>query len=258
MQLLGNPDSVAVNLANLELRFCNLDYETISKLLYHAPPNLKHLVLLCWDNDGDFHGYDDTECPHLCPLIRDFSKRLVHLEFAASTICRELFFDDLEIRSLRQNGITTSLGTEGGATEGDEKLDTHAISETVEACRRQKRSKYRTGRMKEAIRLATARNVGTTTPSLFGGGASASNSAARAQREAEVLLDEEEEQRIRLIGGSKTTWFRRIIAWHGLCHPSGTWEEIQLAAGMEETGIEWVVASMFAILVGSDGLVGAS
>ena len=258
MQLLGNPDSVAVNLANLELRFCNLDYETISKLLYHAPPNLKHLVLLCCDNDRDFHGYDDTECPHLCPLIRDLSKRLVHLEFAASTICRELFFDDLEIRSLRQNGITTSLGTEGGATEGHERLDTHAISETVEACRRQKRSNYRTGRMKEAITLAKARNVGTTTPSLFGGGASASNSAARAQREAEVLLDEEEEQRTRLIGGSKTTWFRRIIAWHGLCHPSGTWEEIQLAAGMEETGIEWVVASKFAILVGSDGLVGAS
>lgn len=36
MQLLGNPDSVAVNLAKLELRFCNLDYETLSKLLYHA------------------------------------------------------------------------------------------------------------------------------------------------------------------------------------------------------------------------------
>ncbi len=249
MQLLGNPDSVAVNLAKLELRFCNLEYETISKLLYHAPPNLKHLVLLCSDDDREFHGYDATECPHLCPLIRDFSKRLVHLEFAASTICRELFFDDPEIRSLGQNGITTGLGTDGGAIESHEKLDTHAISEIVQACRRQKRSRYRTGRIKEAITTAKAQSIGTTTSSLFGGGASTNISAARAQREAEVLLDEEEEQRTRLIEGSKTKWFMRVITWHGLCHSNDTWEEIQLAAGMEEFGVEWVVASKFAILL---------
>lgn len=243
MQLLGNPDSVAVNLVKLELRFCNLNYETISKLLYHAPPNLKHLVLLCWDDDQDFHGYDATESPHLCPLIRDFSKKLVHLEFAASTICRELFFDNVEVRSLRQNGITTGLGMEGGAIEGHEKLDIHAIRETVQACRRQKRSKYRTGRIKEAITTARARNGGPTVSSLFGGGVTANLSAARAQREAEVLLDGEEEQRTRSIEGSKTTWFRRILTWHGLCHPNDTWEEIELAAGMEELGVEWVVAN---------------
>ncbi|CAD6567477.1 MAG: hypothetical protein ASARMPRED_000861 [Alectoria sarmentosa] len=243
MQLLGNPNSVAVNLVKLELRFCNLDYETISKLLYHAPPNLQHLVLLCWDDDRDFHGYDAVECPHLCPLIRDFSKKLAHLEFAAPTVCRELFFDDLEIRSLRQNGITTNLGTGGGAITGHENLDAHAIRESVRVCRKQKRSRYRTGRIKEAITTAKAQSGGTTTSSLFGGGTSANSSAARAQREAEASLDEEEEKRTRSIEGSKTPWFRRIIAWHGLCHPNDTWEEVQLAAGMEEMGIEWVVAN---------------
>lgn len=258
MQLLGNPDSVAVNLSKLELRFCNLDYQTISKLLYHAPPNLKHLVLLCWDHDRDLHGYDATECPHLCPLIRNFSKKLVHLEFAAYTVCRELFFDDLEIRSLRQNGVTTGLGTKGGAIEGQGKLDIHAIQETVQACRRQKKSKYRTGRIKEAVMTAKAHSEGKATSSLFGGGSSANLSAARAQREMEALLDEEEGQRTRLIEGSKTPWFRRIITWHGLCNPNDTWEELQLAAGMEETGVEWVVASKFAILIGQYGLVDAS
>ena len=254
MQLLGNPDSVAVNLAKLELRFCNLDYETISKLLYHAPPNLKHLVLLCWDDPRDFHHAGIAECPHLCPLIRNFSKKLVHLEFAASTVCRELFFDDLEIRSLRQNGITTGLGIEGGAIEGHERLDTHAIRETIQACRRQKGSKYRTGRIKQAITTAKAQCAKPNTSSLFGGGASANVSAARAQREAEVLLDEEEEQRTRTIEGSKTPWFRRIITWHGLCHPNDTWEEVQLAAGMEEMGVEWVVASKFGIPIVQIGL----
>ena len=258
MQLLGNPDSVAVNLAKLELRFCNLDYETISKLLYHAPPNLKHLELLCLDDDRAFHSHDGAECPHLCPLIRDFSKKLVHLEFAASKFCRELFFDGHELRSLRQNGVTTGLGTEGGAIEGPEKLDTHAIRETIQACRRQKRAKYRNGRIKEAITTAKARSVGTTSSSLFGGGAGANLCAARAQREAEVLLDEEEEQRTRLIEGSKTPWFRRIITWNGLCHPNDTWEEVGLAADMEEMGVEWVIASKCTLLIGQYNLVDAS
>ena len=254
MQLLGNPDSVAVNLAKLELRFCNLDYETISKLLYHAPPNLNHLVLLCSDNERYHHGYDQ---PHLCPLIRDFGKKLVHLEFGAATICREVFFDDLEIKSLRQNGVATRLGTDGGAMEEHDKLDTHAIRETVQACRAQKRSNFRAGRIKEAIAAAKAQSGRKVSSSLFGGGASANVSVARAEREAEALLDEEEEQRARLIEGSKTTWFRRLIAWNGLCHSNDTWEEIQLAADMEETGIEWVVASKFAILTGQYRLVGA-
>ena len=257
MQLLGNPDSVAVNLAKLELRFCNLDYETISKLLYHAPPNLNHLVLLCCDNERKNHGYDVLEQPHLCPLIRDFGKKLVHLEFGAATICREVFFDDLEIKNLRQNGVATRLGTDGGAMEGHDKLDTHAIRETVQACRGVKRSNFRAGRIKEAIAAAKAQRGRKVSSSLFGGGAGANVSIARAEREAEALLDEEDEQRARLIQGSKTTWFRRVIAWHGLCHPNDTWEEIQLAADLEETGIEWVVASKFAILIGQYRLAGA-
>ena len=258
MQLLGNPDSVAVSLAKLELRFCSLDYDTISKLLYHAPPNLKHLVILCQGKSRYYRGHDGAEIPHMCPLIRDFSKKLVHLEFAASKICRELFFDDLEIRSLRQNGISTGLGTEGGAIEGHESLDTHAIRETVEACRRQKRSRYRTGRIKEAITVAKAQNVVGTTSSLLGRGVSADLSTARAQREAEALLDEEEEQRTRLIEGSRTPWFRRLITWNGLCHPNDTWAEVELAADMEEFGVEWVIASKRALLIRQHGLFEAS
>lgn len=127
MQLLGNPNSVATNLAKLELRFCQLDMETISKLLYHAPPNLKHLVLLCPEDYDDFDDLAHHERPHICPLLRDFSKQMVHLEFAAATVCRELFFDDLERETLRNNGVMTGLGTSGGAIEGHEKLDTHAV-----------------------------------------------------------------------------------------------------------------------------------
>lgn len=242
MQLLGNPKSVASNLARLELRFCNLNEETISNLLYHAPPNLKHLVLL--HSNQSYHSYSRQARPHLCPLIREFAKNMVHLEFAAPTICRELFFDDLERLSLRQSGIATGIGATGGVIEGTNKLDTHLIRDTVQACRKQKKTKYRNGRVKEAITMAKAKtNSASTSSSLFGGSPNQNNIATRAHRDTEFLLDEEEEQRSRLIEGSKTPWFRRIVTWQGLCSNDDTWAEIQLAADMEEKGVEWVVVS---------------
>lgn len=134
MQLLGNPNSVASNLASLELRFCQLDTETISKLLFHAPPNLRHFVLLCLEGHSEFHDFSHQEGPHLCPLMRDFSKNLVHLEFAAATICRELFFDDVERETLRNNGVATGLGVAGGAIEGHERLDIYAVSSSSDSC----------------------------------------------------------------------------------------------------------------------------
>ena len=258
MQLLGNPNSVAAKLRTLDLRYCDLDEETISKLLYHAPPNLKHLALICrprWN-----HAYDDLDHPHLCPLIREFAKNLVHLEFAAPSICRELFLDDLERKSLRKSGIVTCIGKRDGQIEGSERLDTVLIRDTIEACRRQKRTKYRNERVKQAI--STAKAPSSSIPasdSLFGGASNTYNAAvraqremeftlddeekSRAQREMEFTLDDEEESRRRLIEGSKTRWFRRYINWDVLCCSSDTWAEIQLAADMEEKGIELVVAS---------------
>ena len=242
MLLLGNPNSVAVKLGKLDLRHCDLDEETISKLLYHAPPNLKHLALICrprWNR-----AYHDHDRPHLCPLIREFAKNLVHLEFAAPTICRELFFDDPERNSLRKSGIMTSIGDFEGRIEGSEKLDTVLIRDSIEACRRQKRTKYRNERVKQAISTAKAPSSSTSaSTSLFGGATNTNNAAVRAQREMEFTLDDEEESRRRLIEGSKTRWFRRYITWGTLCCTSDTWAEIQLAADMEEKGIELVVAS---------------
>jgi len=251
MQLLGNPSAVASNLTSLELRFCNLDYETISKLIHHAPPNVKRLVLLCSDiQDDGLHAFQ--EVVHLCPLIREFGKNLVHLEFGASTVCRELFFDDLDRQALRNNGVETGLGIDGGAVDKDfGKLDGHAVRETIQACRKQKRMKFRNDRVKEAITAAKSRtSSGRSSTSLFGGNcmSNTNQAAARAQRDTEAMLDEEEEKRSRLIEGSKAPWFRRIITYHGLCNAADTWIEVQIAADMEEKGIEWVLASGFILV----------
>ena len=254
MQLLGNPNAVASNLTTLELRFCTLSYETYSLLFYHAPPNLKSLVLLCcYDREIDYPTSNAKEIPHLCPLVREYSKKLVHFEFGASTICCDLFFDDADRRSLKHSGIATRLGRGDGATnEEAEGLDGHAIRETIQACRRQKRTRYRDDRIKEAINAACAKHTTENAPkSVFGNpgdmGAPV-QLAGRVQRETEALLDEEEERRSRLIEGSKTPWFRRIIMYHGLCDPAYTWAEIQIAAEMEEKGIEWVLAGKLSLL----------
>ena len=255
MQLLGNPNAVAFNLTSLELRFCNLSYETYSLLLYHAPPNIKRLVLLCCDDpDLDYYRQyrSQEEIPHLCPLVRKFSQNLAHLEFGAAKVCRELFFDDLEMQSLLRGGIETNLGNSGGAVDKQfGNVDGHAIRETIQACRKQKRTEYRNDRIRQAVDAAkSSADSKAPSTSLFGGSkiSDAKQTAIKAQRDTEALLDEEEAQRSRMIEGSKTPWFRRIVTYHGTCNSAYPWEELQVAAEMEETGIEWVLASESSIL----------
>ena len=248
MQLLGNPDAVAVNLTNLELRFCNLSYETYSKLLYHAPPNIQRFVLLCCDTRGFNHHHSAhyEKIPHLCPLLRAFSRRLIHLEFGAQRICPELFLDDVEKQSLKNHGIETAIGFDGGAIDNDfGDIDSHAIRETVRGCRKQKRAMYRNDRIREAITAAKSTvRANSSSNSLFGSSeaSDANKIAIKCKRDTEALLDEEEEKRSRLIKNSKTPWSRRAIAYHGLCN-SETWAEMQIGAEMEEKGIEWVLVS---------------
>lgn len=250
MQLLGNPKSMASNLKTLELRFCKLDSQTIAQLLYHAPPNLKRVVLLCQDDRQFTHEHhdDQEQRQHLCPLIREFSKNLNHIEFGAASICRELFFDDLERQELELNDIITTSGSPTESSVSNNSLDGHAIRRAVEDCRQRKRMNHRNDRVKQAIIACQANTITSTNhTSLFGESIKPTAAAFKAQRDTETLLDEEEQTRKRLIEGSTPKWFRRFISWHGLCFPSDTWAEMQLAADLEEEGIEWVLASMFSL-----------
>ena len=249
MQLLGNPKSSAANLTSLELRFCNLGDEVIAQLLYHAPPKIKRLVLLCRNGheDPSLGGPDSTafEKPaHLCPLLRRFGKGLTHLEFGAGQICRQLFFDEDEMESLRRDGITTCLGSGRGSMGDGQQLDHLALQETVERCRQGKKIKEREERINEAFVEAQLGVKGASSPkSLFGGTSKLSVDESKIRRSMEAMLDDKDECRKRLIEGSKPKWFRRLIAWEGLCCQSDTFEELQSAADMEESGITWVLAS---------------
>ena len=248
-ELLGNPKSVAANLTSLDLRFCNLSDNVVAQLLHHAPPNLKRLVLLCRrshdDSTFDMDGNPITEIPiHLCPLLRRFGKHLTHLEFGASHLCRQLFFDEAEIDSIRRDGIMTCLGSDGGSIGGTEHLDTHAIRHAVHECRRKKRTVERQQHIDAALAksVAECRKLGLSN-SLLGGSVPTTQNDSKFRRDVNQQLDEAEERRRRLIEGSKKPWFRRFIAWEGLCCHGDTWQELQIAADMEEAGILWVLAS---------------
>ena len=249
MQLLGNPKSTAANLTSLELRFCNLSDDMVAQLLHHAPPNLKRLVLLCRpghdESSLDAFGNSLTESPtHLCPLLRRFGKDLTHLEFGASHVCRQLFFDQPEMDSLRRDGIMTCLGSQGGSIDGTEQLDAHAIRHAILECRRKKRAAERQQRISAGLAKAmVAAGKPGPNKTLFGGAAPALQNESKVRREIEQDLDEAEEKRRRLIEGSKRVWFRRFIAFGGLCCHSDTWKELQVAADMEEAGILWVLVS---------------
>lgn len=246
MEILEDPNSSAANLTTLELRFCNLAESMIANLLFHAPPKLERVVLLCrrpdqlvstWRDRTD-HQRSDV---HLCPLLRHFAKNISHVEFGASGLCKQLLLDEAEISCLREGGISEgALATRGS-------LDACGMQRSV----RSHRTKAR----------ATARDAGIY-PSIAEGKVcgncdigSKSISANEKKRirevlgtdkmrcEAETILDAAEERRKRSIRGSRLPWFRRYISWEGSCSLSDKFEELQVAADIEEEGIVWVLAS---------------
>ena len=254
MQLVGNPKAMASNLTTLDLRFCELDHDTLAQLVYHAPPKLARFSLFCGYENVQSHDYrfihsrKETTSTHLCPLIRQFSKRLVHLDFSAAHICRQLFFDEEEIRSLRESGITTKIGGNGGQEVESENLDILAIQQIIRTVRQHKRTTAREARISEALHDLQLSSQPSNPASLFGTASHAANAESRVRREIEISLDEEEEQRHRLVSRSNTKWFRRFIAWQGLCEFGDSWAEMKLAADMEEKGVQWVIASMSQLL----------
>jgi len=210
VQLLGHQDSLASNLKHLELRFCNLDPDIISKLIQQASPSLTHVTLLLGGRTNTM-GYQEEKPPHLCPLIRDFSKNLVRLEFSAPSVCTEIVYDDDELREIRRNCNRVRT----------DQSDNYAIHEAILACRKRKKTQYRKECMQEAFREA------------------GNDSNAHIETRTELLLDREEEQRKRLI---RNSWKRKIISWQGSCRAE-RWAELQQGANLAEAGIEWTLAS---------------
>lgn len=206
------------------------------------PPNLKRLILFCVERDDTYERQDVDS--HLCPLIRASSKGLVHLEFGASHICSEIFFDKLEIDSMRKNGICTGRGTQSGDSRDTDTLDRLAVQQTIRECRQSKRTKYRNERIAEATKhVKTLGASAARSRSLFGGGSSPAAAVTKAQRDMEASLDEEEEQRKRSILESNMKWFRRYISRYGSCDPNQAWAEMRIGADMEEEGIDLVLIS---------------
>ncbi len=208
VQLLSHQDPLASNLRYLELRFCSLDPAVIAKLLQQVSRSLTHLILLLGGR-ANTSLYNGKEPPHLCPLIREFCKDLEHLEFAAPTVCTDMFYDDDELREIRKNSNRAN----------PDQSDSYVIRETVLDFRRRKKTQHRKERVQNALREA-----GT-------------NSVAHVQTSTELLRDREKENRQRMIQNSRSKWKRKIVSWRGSCR-GGPWSELQQGANLAEAGVE--------------------
>ena len=246
MRILGDPNSSAANLTTLELRFCNLAETIIANLLFHAPPKLERVVLLCRRPDQlvpAWRDRTDRQRPnvHLCPLLRHFAKNISHVEFGASGLCKQLLLDDAEILCLREEGISE------GAPATRRSLDACAIQRSVRSYRTKARATSRDAGiypLKAAGQTYGSRDIGSE--SICGNDKIRKRevpSTDKMRCEAERILDAAEERRKRSIQGSRLPWFRRYISWEGSCSLSDKFEELQIAADIEEEGIVWVLAS---------------
>lgn len=230
MQILDNRDSKANSLRKLEIRFCHIEIQTVAMLLQQEVATLKQFTLLIGYKDSiGYTARHQEPSPHLCPLLRQFSKNLVELRFAACHVCRELFFDEEEIQCLKESSVTNNITSFRRATDIDINIDRHAIHQTVSEYRTKKKLCYRNARIADAVAEAKGRNL--------------PNPDSTIKVEAELQLDQEEHARSRKILDSKVPWKRSIISWEGICDDSSGWAELQEGANTEEEGIDWVLTS---------------
>ena len=231
MQILNNEASKAIRLRKLELRFCYIELQTIANLLQQEVVTLRHFTLLIGYEDSNGHrDYPPKPVPHLCPLLREFSKNLVELKFAACHVCREFFFTEEEIQCLRLNGLTNNIASSRGATDDNINLDRHAIHQVITEHREKKISDYRNSRIVDAIAEAKRKKLSMLDSTV--------------KINTELQLDRENAARSRQIKDSMSPWKRSIISWDGLCHGSDGWAELQEGANMEEEGVNWVLTSL--------------
>lgn len=234
MKILGNTVSKASRLQKLNLRFCSVDLQTISYLLQQEVKTLTHLTLLIGyaDSEGgsQYPHYQREPPPHLCPLIRQASKNLVYLKYAAPHVCRDMFFTDGEIDALCTVGLTSNMDGWEEDRDFEARFDRPAIESLISQYRVYRSQSARERQVNEAIAQARA----------DGGRQGDSN----VKLDTELRLDREEEARNRTITDSKVPWKRSIIGWSGVCKRSGPWTELQVGASLEERGIEWTLTGI--------------
>ena len=240
MQLVGNPKVATNNLTNLDLRFCFLNNDTVAELLYHAPPALKRLALIHGMPDNrDLFNMSQREPTHLCPLIREYSKRLERLDYGSNRVCQQIFFEETEIRALESSGAI-HYGDLGNEEDLAAEVDAYAMKQVIQSIRQRSKQTTREKRIREA--LDEARKT-ISVPRFSDDSAMSAPAAARIRHECEMTFDEEEEQRRRQIGRSNQPWSRRIISFGSSCHFGEAWAGTQVAAELDEDGVEWVLAS---------------
>ncbi|KAI9810338.1 MAG: hypothetical protein M1827_006305 [Pycnora praestabilis] len=244
-------ESVAAKLKILELRFCNIDYGVLHKLMSQALPYLTHFTLhvglLSATAEGAKYELNDRSdnqnFPHLCPLVREFGRNVTCLELAVPYLCRDIFIDEHESGALLKAGICTDIGKCGGDIANSDQgvnLDRYAIRQAILEYRAKKLERRHKQRIAQAV-SESEMTTASTGGSLFGG--NTLSSELQVARDTEYAIDVEKQKRRRLISDARGTWRRKMISWQGLCRDHETWAEMMEEADLEEEGVEWVLAN---------------
>ena len=252
MQMVGNPKVKANNLTDLDLRYCALPFDIVKELLLNAPKSLKRLSLMLnhHDRGENVLAFRPKPAVHLCPLIREFSKRLERLDFAAPYICSQMFYAEDEMQALDRSSLMPA-GNANGELDSGVELDAAVIEEIITDSRKKSRQAHREQRFEEALAVARKNNrVVTEAGILLTGPPLTPAQKMRVRTETQLSLDQEEEARQREIEKIDRTWLRRIIMLRGCCSlpeapGAESWPGLQMAAEQEEEGVEWVLASKY-------------
>lgn len=217
-------------------------YVGLVKLIVHALPNLNHFTLhVAPENSwaarerAELNGVDPlkTASPasfpiHLCPLVREHSKNLPHLDLYLPFVCRELFLTVTERVKLAQAGVAHLVSAHhGGRGDGDmlDHLSTRAIV-----------MEHRKALAHTHLQAAVKKNMADA------------KAAGKDKTDPMARYEEEQKQtaRLRMIRGGR--WTRVLRCGKGLCRNYEAWEELGELARLDEENIEWHLGRGFFFL----------
>ncbi|KAK6520888.1 hypothetical protein TWF506_001131 [Arthrobotrys conoides] len=214
-------------LTDLQIENCAVTYSALDKLLLHALPVLRRLVLRVSPQSRfarharEALGYRGNrapgeEIPHLCPHFRRYGKDLKHFELAAPYICGDIFLDEYEKEKLRESGHPGTLAGDDNGVVVQGELDTTLVTGVLKRIRQTRDTDSVGQRLVEGSNMAEDRKI----------------------------LERERAMRTRKATIEKERWTRRLHVLDGMCIDGATFEELTAFANVEEHGINWILGSM--------------
>ncbi|KAJ6261085.1 hypothetical protein Dda_3750 [Drechslerella dactyloides] len=212
-------------LTDLHIEDCHVSYEALEKLLLHALPILRRLVLRISIN-SEYPNMvrqkmnvrnPEQNNPHLCPHFRRNGRNLKHFEFSAPYICRDIFVDSFETKKLSEAGHPGLLQGDPLGEVASGYLDAVLVTGTLSRLRQNRDTD---GNMTKAA------------------------GDSKSFEEDKAIVEKERSLRTRRATIEKEGWSRKVHMLEGVCVDGDTFDELVVLAEVEEGGVEWTLGHL--------------